>query len=385
MIWQQRISEKLAQIKSQQRYRVRQPVQLLAGAKLRFLNQQYDNFSSNDYLGLSQHPEVIEAWQRGAARWGAGFAASSYVTGYSPVAEQLEQELSDWLGYSHALLFNSGFAANQALLFSLLTAKDRVILDKLSHASIQEAALLSPATLCRYRHNDLTHLHTLLSRSITGGTLLVSEGVFSMEGDKAPIRELYQLSQRSGSLLMIDDAHGIGITGQQGQGSCHQQGVKPDILLVTFGKAFGVSGAAILCCAEIAAYLIQTSRHLIYSTALPGAQLEAIRRALELVKQGDRLRDQLNANIQRFRQGMQQLPHYQLAESTTPIQPIILGDTDHAMTLSRKLRAAGCWVSAIRPPTVPVNQARLRVTLSAAHTSAQIDHLLEGLYALNHE
>lgn len=385
MIWQHRISAKLEQIKSGQRYRVRQPVQLLTGAKLQAGKQLYDNFSANDYLGLSQHPEVINAWQRGAAQWGAGSAASAYVTGYNPAAAQLESELGDWLGYPSAILFNCGYAANQALLFSLMAAQDRIIIDKLSHASIQEAALLSPATLSRYRHNDLNHLQKILSSPSAGACIIVSEGVFSMDGDKASVKHLHQLSQQSGCLLMIDDAHGIGIEGQHGQGSCQAQGVRPDILLVTFGKAFGVSGAAIMCRSDIADYLIQTARHLIYSTALPGAQIEAIRSALHQVKQGDELRRRLAANIRQFREGMQQLPGYVLAASDTPIQPIIVGDNNKALRLSQQLRDAGCWITAIRPPTVPVNQARLRVTLSAVHTAAQIERLLEALYALSHQ
>lgn len=337
--------------------------------------KRYRHFSSNDYLGLSQHPAAIAGWQAQAA--GAG--ASTHVTGYSSLHAELERRLADWLGYSHALLFISGFAANQAILHLLAEKNDRLIADRLAHASLLDAAGHTPAALRRFHHNDIASLRQRLATRCEGDTLVITEGVFSMDGDSAPLADIAAVTRQAEGWLLVDDAHGIGVVGEQGRGSCWQQQVKPELLVVTFGKAFGVSGAALLCDSETADYFQQFSRHLIYSTAMPPAQVAALLASLEQVQQGDALRQRLHHNVQRFRAGASTLP-WSLLPSSGAIQPLIVGENRAALALSQRLAQAGCWVSAIRPPTVPPGTARLRITLTAAHQDEDIDALLEALH-----
>ncbi|MGM3174323.1 8-amino-7-oxononanoate synthase [Dickeya lacustris] len=381
MSWQQRIDDALAQRRAQDAYRVRLPNQ---GGSTRWLmreSHRYLNYASNDYLGLSQHPAIVSAWQQGAARYGVGSGGSGHVTGYSEAHAALEQQLADWLGYDSALLMISGFAANQAVVLALLGEHDRILADRLSHASLLEAASLSPASLRRFQHNQPESLQSLLQKPVSGQTLVVTEGVFSMDGDSAPLAALAQHCRDHHSWLMVDDAHGIGVTGAQGRGSAWRQGVKPDVLVVTFGKAFGVSGAAILCSESVAAYLVQFARHLIYSTAMPPAQATALSAALAIIQgdEGDARRALLAQHIQRFRAGIGTLA-LQSPASASPIQPLIVGDNRRAIWLAQHLREQGIWVTAMRPPTVPPGTARLRITLTAAHQPEDIDRLLEALH-----
>jgi 8-amino-7-oxononanoate synthase len=264
-----------------------------------------------------------------------------------------------------------------------MQADDRILADKLSHASILEAATHSPAQLRRFQHNQPQALATLLQKTCAGQQLVITEGVFSMDGDSAPLAELHRLTQQVGAWLMVDDAHGIGVRGEQGRGSCWQQGVRPEVLVVTFGKAFGVSGAAILCDKPLAEYLLQFARHLIYSTAMPPAQACALQAALSCIQQGDELRSRLQKHIQHFRAGVAGLP-LTLTASDTAIQPLLVGDNQQALDLAQRLREQGLWVSAIRPPTVPPGGARLRITLTAAHQPQDIDRLLEVLHDVCH-
>lgn len=380
MSWSQRIETALAQRRAADSLRVRQPVSQGNGRLLQAGERQWRNFSSNDYLGLSRHPQVIAAWQEGAARYGVGSGGSGHVTGYSEAHQALEQQLADWLGYPRALLFISGFAANQAVIAALAQKQDRLVADRLSHASLLEAASLSPAQLRRFAHNDMAALSRLLDAPCSGQQLVITEGVFSMDGDGAPLAEASAVTRQAGGWLMVDDAHGIGVTGEQGRGSCHQAGIRPELLVVTFGKAFGVSGAAVLCSEPLADYLLQFARHLIYSTAMPPAQACALSAALAVIRapEGEALRQHLQGLIARFRAGATQLP-FQLAASQTAIQPLMVGDNGRALRLAGCLRERGLWCCAIRPPTVPPGTARLRLTLSAAHRQQDIDALLEAL------
>lgn len=258
---------------------------------------------------------------------------------------------------------------------------DRIVADRLSHASLLEAASLSPAVLRRFTHNDPQHLARLLSAPCPGQQLVVTEGVFSMDGDSAPLAEIHAEAQRQNAWLLVDDAHGIGVSGEEGRGSCFRQQVKPELLVVTFGKGFGVSGAAILCSDSVADYLLQFARHLIYSTSMPPAQAQALRAALAVIRsrEGDERREKLAMLIQRFRAGLD-IADFTLANSDSAIQPLIVGDNHKALQLAEVLRAQGCWVTAIRPPTVPVGTARLRLTLTQAHECQDIDRLLEVLH-----
>jgi len=383
MSWQTRLAGAVETRKQAAAFRVRQPN---AGGSARWLTQgdrRWLNFSGNDYLGLSQNLHVIAAWQQGAVRFGVGSGGSGHVTGYSNVHAEFEQQLAQWQGYPRALLFISGFAANQAILAALMQQDDRVLADKLSHASLLEAAAHAPSQLRRFQHNQPDSLQRLLERPVTGDTLVVTEGVFSMDGDAAPLGDLHRLTQAYGSWLMVDDAHGVGVLGEQGRGSCWQQNVRPELLVVTFGKAFGCSGAAVLCDDATADYLLQFARHLIYSTAMPAAQVCALQASLRCIQQGDDLRDKLAANIARFRAGAAGLP-YQLTASATAIQPLIVGENQPTLDLAQRLRECGVWVSAIRPPTVPRGSARLRITLTAAHRPEDIDFLLESLHGCSH-
>ena len=381
MSWQQRIDEALADRRQADALRTRQCVAQGAGRWLVRDGQRYRNFSSNDYLGLSQHQAVVRAWQQGADKYGVGSGGSGHVSGYTLAHQQLEAGLADWLGYPRALLFISGFAANQAVIVALGKKEDRIVADRLSHASLLEASSLSPAELRRFAHNDATHLAALLAKPNGGEQLVVTEGVFSMDGDSAPLADIALATRQANGWLMVDDAHGIGVCGDEGRGSCHARQVTPDILIVTFGKGVGVSGAAVLCSESLADYLTQFARHLIYSTSMPPAQAVAISASVAVIRseEGAQRRHKLNALIAQFRAGAQ-AQKLQVTASDSAIQPLIVGENSRALQLAAQLRANGFWVTAIRPPTVPPGTARLRLTLTAAHEPEDITQLLEILH-----
>lgn len=381
MSWQQRIDEAVAARRQADALRTRQCVDQGAGRWLIRDGQRYRNFSSNDYLGLSQHPSVVRAWQQGAEKYGVGSGGSGHVSGYTLAHQQLEAGLADWLGYPRALLFISGFAANQAVIAALGNKDDRIVADRLSHASLLEAANLSPAALRRFAHNDATHLATLLAKPIGGEQLVVTEGVFSMDGDSAPLADIARATRQANGWLMVDDAHGIGVCGDEGRGSCNVHQITADILIVTFGKGIGVSGAAVLCSASLADYLTQFARHLIYSTSMPPAQAAAISASLAVIRseEGAQRRHKLNALIAQFRAGAK-AQNLAVTASESAIQPLIVGENSRTLELAARLRARGCWVTAIRPPTVPPGTARLRLTLTAAHEPEDIEQMLEILH-----
>jgi 8-amino-7-oxononanoate synthase len=380
MTWQHRIDAALEERRAADAFRSRSAVES-GGRFLIRETRRFCNFSSNDYLGLSQHPAIIRAWQQGAETWGVGSGGSGHVTGYTTAHQALEEALADWLGYPRALLFISGFAANQALIAALMGKEDRVVADRLSHASLLEAASLSPAQLRRFAHNDAAQLNALLAKSCEGQQLVVTEGVFSMDGDCAPLGELHAAARQHNAWMLVDDAHGVGVLGAEGRGSAASQDVKPELLIVTFGKGFGISGAAVLCSESVADYLLQFARHLIYSTSMPPAQAVALLEALRVVRsaEGEQRRHTLAAYIQRFRTGVRELP-WQMTDSQSAIQPLIVGENSRALHLAQQLRERGMWVTAIRPPTVPACTARLRLTLTAAHHTQDIDDLLEALH-----
>ena len=378
MSWQTFIQAQLEQRKQNAAWRKRTCIDYSTGRELRINGENYLNFSGNDYLGLSHHPKVVEAWQQGATLYGTGSGGSGHITGFTRAHYDLENALSAWLGYPRALLFISVFAANQAVITALMGQGDRILADKLSHASILEASMLSKANLRRFAHNSPASLQKLLTSTLDAKTLVISEGVFSMDGDSAPLAELKQLAEQHHAWLMVDDAHGIGVRGREGRGSCDVHGIKPELLIVTFGKAFGLSGAAVLCDEATADYFIQAARHLIYSTSMPPAQAVALSAALQQIRTADDARERLNQHIEYFRKNSQ-FSDLQLADSQMAIQPVIVGDNEVSLQLSDYLRQKELWVQAIRPPTVPPGSARLRITLSAAHHQQDIDQLLEAL------
>lgn len=353
-------------------------IERVSGRHLSAEGKTYLNFAGNDYLGLSQSSELRTAADAAAHVFGVGAVASPLVVGHQAIHRQLEDELADWLAIESVMLFSSGFAANQALILSLLSKEHTVWQDKLNHASLQEAALLSPARLRRFAHNNMAHLAKLLAPQ---SGLIISEGVFSMDGDQGHWSQLVELAQATHNWLMIDDAHGLGVLGKQGRGTLSAQGISPSrvqITMGTFGKALGVGGAFIGGSRALIDYLHNHARGYVYSTHLPPPQAAAVLAAVRLVRQADDKREQLQTNIAQFRAGAANLP-YLLLPSTTAIQPLIIGDAELTVQLASRLRERGYWVGAIRPPTVPIGAARLRITLSAAHTKADISALLAAL------
>lgn len=339
-------------------------------------------FSSNDYLGLANHPEVIEALRDGAARWGAGGGASHLVIGHGEPHHALEEALAAFTGRPRALLFSTGYMANLAAITALVGQGDSVLQDRLNHASLLDGGLLSGARFSRYLHNDAASLATRLDKA-GGNTLVVTDGVFSMDGDLADLPALCATARARDAWVMVDDAHGFGVLGGQGGGIVEHFGLGMDdvpVLVGTLGKAFGTAGAFVAGSEALIETLIQFARPYIYTTSQPPAVACASLKSLALLRSEGWRREHLNRLITRFRQGAAAIG-LDLMDSPTPIQPVCIGDSARALRLSALLRARGLLVGAIRPPTVPAGSARLRVTLSAAHSEAQVDRLLEALAA----
>ncbi|RJG48455.1 8-amino-7-oxononanoate synthase [Motilimonas pumila] len=373
------ISAQLAERKSQHLYRQTTAVQC-QGRLIQYQQASLLNFSGNDYLSLAQAPELVTAWQQGLAQYGCGSGASALVTGYSDAHYALEQTIKEWLNVPAVALFNSGYSANQAVLKLLLGKQDLLIQDKLNHASLIEAGQYVAANMVRFRHNDMSHLEQRLSQ---GGEnkLVISEGVFSMDGDQAPLAEIVRLTRQYQAWLMVDDAHGIGVLGPHGQGSLAQQGIHPQdchIHMATFGKALGVAGAMVAGTVDLVDYITNFSKPYIYTTAMPPAQAVAIKASIELLQQQPWRQQKLLQNIATFKQAAQQ-EGIEIAPSETAIQPVIIGGNNATLALAQRLREQGFYCTAIRPPTVPPGSARLRVTLCSAHTTADIHALVTAL------
>ena len=341
------------------------------------------NFCSNDYLGLANHEKVKQAFINGVKAYGAGSGAAHLVNGHSKAHHALEEELAEFTGYPRTLLFSTGYMANLGLAQALVGKGDTVLEDRLNHASLIDGGLLSGARFQRYAHNDTDQLEQKLS-SAKGETLVLTDGVFSMDGDIANIPDIARSCKKHEAWLMVDDAHGFGVLGKHGKGSLeHFQLSQKEvpIYMATLGKAVGTSGAFIAGSKVLIETLIQKARPYIYTTATPPAIAEATLASLKLIQEQPNLREQLNNNINYFRDCAEQLD-IKLTESQTAIQPIIIGDEEKAISMSEQLLNHGLLVTAIRPPTVPKGTARLRVTLSSAHTRLQIDQLIEALKTL---
>ncbi len=342
------------------------------------------NFSSNDYLGLSSHPKLIEAVADHAQHWGVGAGASHLVCGHQTLHHLFEEELADFVGAERALLFSTGYMANLAINVASLNRGDLTLHDRLNHASLIDGAQLSAAQFKRYQHVNVEHAEQRILSTAHNKLQLVSDGVFSMDGDIAPVTDLQALSIKYHGLLFIDDAHGFGVLGKGGRGtlSHFDKKVTGDILMVgTLGKALGCFGAFVAGDACFIEELIQSARSYIYTTALPPTVVAAGRAALAQLKSDYfSLNSQLQANIEHFKDAAQQLG-LPLLPSITPIQPILIGAEKDAVAMSEQLSESGFLVPAIRTPTVAKGQARLRVALSAAHTPYQIDAVLDALFA----
>ncbi len=339
------------------------------------------NFASNDYLGLAGNPEISKALAEGATQWGAGSGASHLVSGHLAPHEWLEKEIAAFTGFPRALTFSTGYLANLAIVPTLASRGAMIFSDKLNHASLIDAMQLAKASGAetqRYQHGDVVALEKLLAASPTTNKIIVSDTVFSMDGDLAPLPLLFALAERYDAWLAIDDAHGFGVLGPHGAGSLAHFNLpaSPRILLMgTLGKAAGVGGAFVAGSATAIEYLLQKGRSYIFTTAAPPAIACALRKSLQIIEHGDALRANLFARIGQLRDGLAGLP-WRLLPSPTAIQPLIVGENDAAVALANALWERGLWVPAIRPPTVPKGTARLRISVSAAHTEADIAHLI---------
>lgn len=380
------LSARLAVRRAEHLYRSRPLLQSPQAPEVIVDGQACLAFCSNDYLGLANHPEVIAAMQQGAARWGVGGGASHLVIGHSEPHHQLELALAKFTGRERALLMSTGYMANLAAVTALVGQGDTVLHDRLNHASLLDAGMLSGARFTRYLHNDLASLEQRLSKA-TGNRLIVTDGVFSMDGDLAPLPEICQLAQQHNAWVMVDDAHGFGPLGASGGGCVEQMGLtqtQVPVLVGTLGKAFGSSGAFIAGSEELIETLIQFARPYIYTTSQPPAVACASLKSLELIQTEGWRREHLNQLIAQFRATLI-AANIPLMNSHTPIQPIVVGDSAQAMQLSAKLREQGITVGAIRPPTVPAGSARLRITLTAAHTTEQVQRVTDALIKAWHE
>jgi 8-amino-7-oxononanoate synthase len=341
-------------------------------------------FCSNDYLGLAQHPQLIAALKQAADSDGVGSGSAHLICGHRTAHAALEEALAEWTGRERALLFSTGYMANLGVMQALLQRDDLCVQDKLNHACLLDGAQLAGAELKRYPHADVDGAARQLGRRSDVAALLATDGVFSMDGDIAPLPALAALCQREGATFMVDDAHGLGVLGAQGAGSVIDSGLSQrdvPILMATLGKALGCSGAFVAGSAELIDGLVQSARTYIYTTATPPALAAASLAAVRLAQAEGWRRDKLNQLIDRFRQGAAQLG-LPLMPSPTAIQPLLLGDAQAALGAAEALEQQGLLVTAIRPPTVPQSQARLRITLSAMHTETDVDRLLDALSRL---
>lgn len=370
-----------AQAQLQRRLR---SVERVEGPYIESRGQRLLAFCTNDYLGLAQHPRLVAALKTAADAAGVGSGSAHLICGHRREHAALEEALAAWTGRERALLFSTGYMANLGVMQALLQRGELCVQDKLNHACLLDGAQLAGASLKRYPHADVDAAARQLRSETADCALLATDGVFSMDGDIAPLHELAALCAQERASLMVDDAHGLGVLGEDGAGSVAEAGLgthEVPILMATLGKALGCGGAFVAGSAVLIDGLIQFARTYIYTTAMPPALAAAAHAAVTLAREESWRRDKLQQLIARFRRGAEQLG-LPLMPSRTAIQPLLLGDAQQALDASRRLEAAGLLVVAIRPPTVPPGQSRLRITLSAAHEEAHVDRLLDALACL---
>ena len=388
MIWDE-LDDRLAALDREHLRRRRRVVESPCGTRLTVDGREMLAFCSNDYLGLPNHPQIVAALCDGARQWGAGSGAAHAVSGHLQPHQQLEEALAKFVNLPAALLFSTGYMANLGIVAALVGRGDAIFADRLNHASLIDAAQSSGAEHKRYAHGDVSALRGLLEQSDADGKarrkLILTDAVFSMDGDIAPLAELFALAEKHDAWLVIDDAHGFGVLGQQGRGSLSHLGLpasKRVIYMATLGKAVGVAGAFVAGAESVIDWLQQKSRTAIFTTAHPPAVSCAVLQSLALVEAGDGLRQGLGARIAQLRDALGPMAArrgWQLGTSPTAIQPLIVGSNEAALELSAALEAQGIWVPAIRPPTVPQGSARLRICLSAAHSEADVESLIAKL------
>lgn len=362
--------------------RKRRLLQSPQDAYLQADGQRLLSFASNDYLGLANHPDLILALQNAAAEAGVGGGASHLITGHHQLHHNAEQALASFVGLPAGLLFSTGYMANMGVVAALLGRNDAIFADKLNHASLNDAAVLSRAELNRYAHQDLAQLEKMLATSAAPRKLVIVDAVFSMDGDIAPVPELLQLCEQYDAYLLLDDAHGFGVLGHQGRGILsHFNMASPRIIyMATLGKAAGVAGAFVAGDETIIEYLIQSAKTYIYTTASPPALAAALVTAVDVMQKDEARHQHLRNLIAYFKENLS-LEKWHLMPSDTAIQPIVVGSNEAALGLSEYLLELGILVPAIRPPTVPKNTARLRISLSAAHRLDDVKLLIEHLHA----
>lgn len=378
------LDQQLEALKTRNLWRQRAISHPLPNAHIERNGQVLLNFASNDYLGLSQHPQLKLL----KAQDVAGATASPLICGHHTLAQQLELELADWSGFEACRLFVSGYQASLGVIPALVGTGDTIFCDRLNHASLIDASRLSGARLRVYPHRDMARLDDLLSRPTTGFKLVISDSLFSMDGTVAPVDELIELCERQDALLYLDDAHGLGVLGENGRGApehfllntAQRQRL---IYLGTFGKAAGQGGAFIACSHSLADWFTQSARSYVYSTGLAPAHCASLLACLQLIKQAQPQRASLKEHIQTLQTLNQDLP-WRLAPSDTPVQSLLMGEVKPALLLSEILLQKGIWAPAIRPPTVPRHQARLRISLSAAHRRQDIEKLVQALHEAAH-
>lgn len=378
------MTDQLAQLQRQGLFRQRRIMQSAQGVSVRVDGRQLINFCSNDYLGLANHPAIVKAFKQGAEQYGVGSGAAHLICGHGHAHHALEEELAEFTGRQRALLFSTGYMANIGTISTLIGRGGTVLEDRLNHASLLDGGLLSCAQFKRYGHADMADLDCKLSVS-RRPQLIVTDGVFSMDGDLAPLPVMVRLAQEKNAMLMLDDAHGIGVLGQSGGGVLQHFGLNQTdvpVLMATLGKGLGTFGAFVAGSDDLIEILIQKARAYIYTTAMPPSLAEATRASLKIVQNERWRREKLRVLCDCFRAGAAQLG-LPLMDSVTAIQPILLGDSQRALACSEALFQRGFWVSAIRPPTVPQGKARLRVTLSASHEVHHVESLLTVLAELN--
>ena len=374
----------LEERRAERLYRARRLAATAQGPRMVLDGRPVLAFCSNDYLGLAADPRVADALARGARRWGAGSGAAHLVNGHCRAHHALEEELAAFTGRRRALLFSTGYMANLGVGSALLRRGDAAFGDRLNHASLIDAGYRPHVAFRRYRHADVADLDRALGRSDAPERLVLTDGVFSMDGDVAPLGGLAATCAGHGARLVVDDAHGLGVLGQSGGGSVAEAGLAATdvpVLVGTLGKAFGTAGAFVAGDEALVEMLIQEARTYVYTTALPPAVAEATRASLAIAREADDRRAHLGALVRRFREGVAACGA-RLAASRTPIQPVVVGDAARALALSDALLGEGLLVTAIRPPTVPPNTARLRITLSAGHTGDDVDRLVDALHRL---
>lgn len=379
--WNQRLRDILDTRRAQNRYRQRKVLQSPQGSHVQVDGKDMLAFCSNDYLALANHPRVVEAFQKAADRYGVGSGASHLVCGHGEEHHRLEEKLAAATGRDRAVLISTGYMANFGVINALADARSSVFMDRLNHASLLDGGFICRGTLHKFPHNDVGALSSQLAACEQDYKLIAVDGIYSMDGDLAPLPELAQLARDHGAALMVDDAHGFGWLGSTGAGVCEHFGLDQEdvpILMATLGKSLGSFGAFVAGSEELIEVLIQTCRPYIFSTALPPAVAAASSAALDVIHDEPERRSNLNQLILHFR-AEAKARGIPVQESETPVQPVVLGSESRTMAVAEFLAQRGIWVGAIRPPSVPEASSRLRISLNASHTKGQVERLLDAV------